>query len=53
VSDHGPGLDDPLAGHLPPGHADVQGAGLWVARQLTSRLDLLSSDRGLTTRLWV
>jgi anti-sigma regulatory factor (Ser/Thr protein kinase) len=53
ISDHGPGLDDPLAGYLPPrlGHAD--GAGLWVARQLTRRLEMTSSERGLTTRLWV
>jgi anti-sigma regulatory factor (Ser/Thr protein kinase) len=51
VADHGPGLDEPLAGYLPPraGH----GAGLWVARQLTRRLEMISTERGLTTRLWV
>jgi hypothetical protein len=51
IADHGSGLDDPLAGYLPPrpGH----GAGLWVARQLTRRLDMVSTERGLTTRLWV
>ena len=27
--------------------------GLWSARQLTQRLDLLSSQSGLTVRLWV
>jgi anti-sigma regulatory factor (Ser/Thr protein kinase) len=53
ISDHGPGLDDPVAGYVPPGSDVARGAGLWVARQMTRRLDMLSSDRGLTTRLWV
>jgi anti-sigma regulatory factor (Ser/Thr protein kinase) len=52
ISDHGPGLDDPLAGYLPPGTGDDTSAGLWVARQLTHRLDLISSADGLTVRLW-
>jgi anti-sigma regulatory factor (Ser/Thr protein kinase) len=53
VSDDGPGIDDPLAGFLPPrpGHAD--GAGLWVARQLTRQLELLRSPQGMSVRLWV
>jgi len=53
VSDHGPGLDDPLAGYLPPRPGNGAGAGLWVARQLTRRLEMVSTPRGLTTRLWV
>jgi anti-sigma regulatory factor (Ser/Thr protein kinase) len=53
LSDCGPGLDDPYAGYLPPDTATVGGAGLWVARQVTWRLDLLSSPDGLTVRLWV
>ncbi|MEA2284368.1 MAG: hypothetical protein QOJ21_411 [Solirubrobacteraceae bacterium] len=53
VADHGPGLDDPLAGYLPPRAGHAQGAGLWVARQMTRRLEMLSSERGLTTRLWI
>ncbi|MEA2319320.1 MAG: hypothetical protein QOD44_3509 [Solirubrobacteraceae bacterium] len=53
VSDHGPGLDDPLAGYLPPRAGHARGAGLWVARQMTRRLEMLSSERGLTTRLWI
>ena len=53
VSDTGPGLDDPLAGWVPPGAPAGNGGGLWVARQLTRRLDLLPSpDGGLTVRLW-
>jgi anti-sigma regulatory factor (Ser/Thr protein kinase) len=53
VSDGGPGLDDPLAGYMRPGPDPTGGAGLWIARQLTWRLDLLSSPDGLTVRLWV
>lgn len=53
ISDHGPGLDDPVAGYVPPGSDRAPGAGLWVARQMTRRLDMLSTERGLTTRLWI
>jgi anti-sigma regulatory factor (Ser/Thr protein kinase) len=53
LGDGGPGLDDPLAGHLPPRHGDVGGAGLWVARQVTRRVELMGSTAGLTVRLWV
>jgi anti-sigma regulatory factor (Ser/Thr protein kinase) len=51
ISDRGPGIDDPLAGYIPPGAG--AGSGLWVARQLTDRLDLVSTGSGLTARLWV
>jgi anti-sigma regulatory factor (Ser/Thr protein kinase) len=53
IADHGPGLRDPIAGYTPPRSEQADGAGLWVARQLTSRLELLSSADGLTARLWV
>jgi anti-sigma regulatory factor (Ser/Thr protein kinase) len=53
VADQGPGFDDPLAGYIPPSPGDDHGAGLWVTRQVTSRLELLPSDRGLTARAWV
>jgi anti-sigma regulatory factor (Ser/Thr protein kinase) len=53
VSDAGRGLDDPLAGYVPPGAPAASGGGLWVARQLTRRLELTPSPRGgLTVRLW-
>ena len=52
ISDAGPGLGDPFAGWLPPRRRDAP-VGLWNARQLTRRLDLLSSPGGLTVRLWV
>jgi anti-sigma regulatory factor (Ser/Thr protein kinase) len=55
VSDGGPGHDDPFAGYLPPERERVggRGSGLWVARQLASRVDLFSTGRGLTVRLWL
>lgn len=54
ISDHGPGLEDPLAGHLPPDPGADEAVGLWVARQATRRLDLLPArGGGLTVRLWV
>jgi len=52
ISDGGPGLDDPLAGYVPPAPGQREGVGLWVARQLTRRLELISSTGGLTVRLW-
>jgi anti-sigma regulatory factor (Ser/Thr protein kinase) len=53
VSDAGNGFDDPLAGYVPPGSPASNGEGLWVARQLTRRLDLVPSpEGGLTVRLW-
>jgi anti-sigma regulatory factor (Ser/Thr protein kinase) len=53
VSDDGPGFDDPLAGHLPPRAGGDRPAGMWVARQVTSRLEFLAAPGGgLTTRLW-
>jgi anti-sigma regulatory factor (Ser/Thr protein kinase) len=52
ISDDGPGIKDPLAGFLPPRPGHTDGAGLWVARQLTRRLELVPSQRGATVRLW-
>jgi anti-sigma regulatory factor (Ser/Thr protein kinase) len=53
IADRGSGLDDPLAGYLPPRPAAKAGAGIWVARQLTRRLELASDGDGLTVRLWI
>jgi anti-sigma regulatory factor (Ser/Thr protein kinase) len=53
ITDRGPGLDDPLAGYLPPKTDHGRGSGLWTARQLTSRLELIPSADGLTVRLWL
>jgi hypothetical protein len=53
VVDRGPGIRDPLAGFVPPGGADEQGAGLWVARQLTRRVEFVQTPDGAAVRLWV
>jgi anti-sigma regulatory factor (Ser/Thr protein kinase) len=53
VSDAGPGLHDPLAGYVPPGESAGRGSGLWVARQLVSRLELIALEPGLKVRLWL
>jgi hypothetical protein len=51
IADGGPGFDDPLAGYLAPRQG--VGAGLWVARQLTWRLEFLRSPDGFTARIWL
>ena len=53
ISDAGPGLNNPLAGYLPPPRVHSSGAGLWLARQLTLRIELVSPGQGLTVRLWL
>jgi anti-sigma regulatory factor (Ser/Thr protein kinase) len=52
VTDGGSGFDDPLAGFLPPRPLAENHAGLWIARQLTARLEMRSEPDGLTVRLW-
>jgi anti-sigma regulatory factor (Ser/Thr protein kinase) len=51
VVDRGPGFDDPLAGYIAP--RDGHGSGLWVARQLTWRIEWLHAPRGFTVRAWL
>ena len=51
ITDRGPGFDDPAAGYLAPRN-DV-GSGLWVARQLTWRIEFFHSPRGFTARIWL
>jgi anti-sigma regulatory factor (Ser/Thr protein kinase) len=53
IADAGEGFHDPFAGYLPPVLQARDGAGLWVARQLTSQLELHSEPDGLTVRLWI
>ncbi|MEA2424256.1 MAG: hypothetical protein QOH13_666 [Thermoleophilaceae bacterium] len=56
ISDAGPGLDDPLAGYLPPGAAGeprARRSGLWTARTMCSRVELIPASPGLTVRLWL
>jgi anti-sigma regulatory factor (Ser/Thr protein kinase) len=51
VIDSGPGFDDPVAGYLAP--RDGTGTGLWVARQLTWRVEYFRSTHGFTVRIWL
>ena len=53
IEDRGPGLDDPFAGYLPPRPEQGRGEGLWIARRLIRRLELLDNAPGLTARLWM
>jgi anti-sigma regulatory factor (Ser/Thr protein kinase) len=52
VSDNGPGLP----GHVPDELAapdQVSGRGLWIVRRLCRRLDISSTARGVTVRLFM
>jgi anti-sigma regulatory factor (Ser/Thr protein kinase) len=51
VIDRGGGFDDPLAGYIAP--REGAGTGLWVARQLTWRLEFYRSLRGFAVRIWL
>jgi anti-sigma regulatory factor (Ser/Thr protein kinase) len=51
VVDRGRGFDDPVTGYLAP--RDGTGTGLWVARQLTWRVESFDSPRGFTVRIWL
>jgi hypothetical protein len=49
----GPTVDDPLAGYVPPAPGATDGVGLWIARQLTERLEILPGRGSVTVRLWI
>ncbi len=51
VVDRGSGFDDPTAGYLPPRGGIARG--LWVARQLTWRIEFFHSSQGFTARTWL
>ncbi len=51
IADRGRGFDDPGAGYLAP--REGIGTGLWVARQLTWRIEFFRSPRGFTARIWL
>jgi anti-sigma regulatory factor (Ser/Thr protein kinase) len=51
VVDRGSGFDDPVAGYLAP--REGIGTGLWVARQLSWRLEFFHSPHGFTARIWL
>jgi anti-sigma regulatory factor (Ser/Thr protein kinase) len=51
IVDRGNGFDDPAAGYLVPRQG--VGTGLWVARQLTWRIEFFPSPRGFIARIWL
>jgi anti-sigma regulatory factor (Ser/Thr protein kinase) len=51
IVDRGPGFDDPTAGYIPPRRG--VGTGLWVARQLTWRIEFFHAGPGFTARIWL
>lgn len=51
IVDRGDGFGDPAAGYLAP--REGVGTGLWVARQLTWRIEFFRSARGFTARIWL
>jgi anti-sigma regulatory factor (Ser/Thr protein kinase) len=51
IADDGPGIGDLLAGYVPP--AADGGRGLWIARQLMYRVDVLDGSPGAVVRLWL
>jgi anti-sigma regulatory factor (Ser/Thr protein kinase) len=51
IVDRGDGFDDPAAGYLAPRRGI--GTGLWIARQLTWRIEFFASPRGFTSRIWL
>ncbi|MDA0159945.1 sensor histidine kinase [Solirubrobacter ginsenosidimutans] len=51
VVDRGPGFDDPMAGYRAPRGGSA--GGLWVARQLTWRIESFHSRHGFTVRAWL
>lgn len=56
ISDCGPGIRDPFAGYIWPGTLSplpTHGMGLWLARRLCDRVDIVNSPEGCTVRLIV
>jgi anti-sigma regulatory factor (Ser/Thr protein kinase) len=51
VVDCGAGFDDPVAGYLAP--REGVGTGLWVARQLSWKVESFDSPDGFTVRVWL
>jgi len=51
VEDRRPGIDDPMAGYLPPDDVASGGRGLWIARQLVDLLQIAPSEPGTKVRL--
>jgi anti-sigma regulatory factor (Ser/Thr protein kinase) len=53
VTDQGGGVQDPLAGFVPPKPGASAGMGLWIARQLSDSFAIGADDEGTTVRIAV
>ena len=53
IVDRGPGINDPLAGQLPPDPDGELGPGLWLVHQLCDLVKVRSSTSGATVRLHI
>jgi anti-sigma regulatory factor (Ser/Thr protein kinase) len=53
VTDQGGGVQDPLAGLVPPKPSASAGMGLWIARQLSDSFAIGADDAGTTVRIAV
>ena len=53
VTDQGGGVQDPLAGLVPPKPSASAGMGLWIARQLSDSFAIGADDDGTTVRIAV
>jgi anti-sigma regulatory factor (Ser/Thr protein kinase) len=54
ITDRGPGIHDPFAGYIWPGalsHPPTHGMGLWLARRLCDRVDIVDGPDTCTVRL--
>jgi anti-sigma regulatory factor (Ser/Thr protein kinase) len=53
VTDQGGGMQDPLAGFVPPTPPASSGMGLWIARQLSDSFAIGANGEGTTVRIAV
>jgi anti-sigma regulatory factor (Ser/Thr protein kinase) len=53
ITDQGGGVQDPLAGLVPPRPGASAGMGLWIARQLSDSFAIGTDDEGTTVRIAV
>jgi anti-sigma regulatory factor (Ser/Thr protein kinase) len=51
IVDRGSGFDDPVAGYRVP--REGIGSGLWIARQLTWKVEAFHAPQGFTVRIWL
>jgi anti-sigma regulatory factor (Ser/Thr protein kinase) len=51
IEDHGPGIWDLLAGTRSPAPHQDRGRGLWIARQLSDRVEIETTPHGALVRL--